>query len=639
VLLVAIAIGSDATRFDEERTVAVLLAIGVLLGELLPLKIPRRGEHEELTMSTPFTFALLLLAGLWPAVAAQSVASVVEDALSRKPLWRITFNIGQYAIALAAASLVLNVAGVGGPGSAPFTAGDLPAIALAGAAFFIVNAVLVGIAVALYVGQPVGTYLRDDLGFSALTAAVLLSLSPIMVVALRAMPELYPLFVLLLLAVYAAGRQAARRHHEATHDRLTGLVNRQHFSERVDELIAAHEPRLALLLLDVNRFKDVNDALGHAYGDRLLRQVAARLAAEVPKARALARLGDDEFAILLAPLSGDAAALAAASSVAGSLRAPFEIEGVSLDGEASIGVVLYPQDGTDSDALLRHGEVAMYRAKSRQADYARYSAEHDHHSPARLGLIGELRGAIETGQLVLHYQPKVDLQTGNIAGCEALVRWEHPELGLLRPNAFVPIAESTSLIRPLTRRVLEQALADVSAWRAHGVDLGVAVNLSARCLNDPGFAGMVRDLLAGAGVSPRRLALELTESVIMADPSLTATVLAELHEMGVALSVDDFGTGYSSLSYLQQLPVEELKIDRSFVAAIGEETSAVIVRSTIDLGRNLGLRVVAEGVEDDEVMALLRELRCPIAQGYAISPPLPAAAFLEWVSRRGSMVA
>ena len=635
MLLVGLALDSSAGRFDEERTVAILLAVGVLLGELLPLKIPRRGEHEELTVSTSFAFALLLLAGLWPAVAAQSVASVVEDVVSRKPLWRVTFNVGQYTISLGAASLVLTVAGV----DAVFTAGDLPAIVVAGAAFFIVNAVLVGIAVALYVGQPVRAYLRDDIGFSALTAAVLLSLSPIMVVALRAMPELYPLFVVLLLAVYVAGRQAARRHHDATHDRLTGLVNRQRFSERVDELIAAHEPRLALLLLDVNRFKDVNDALGHAYGDRLLRQVGARLAADATGAREVARFGGDEFAILLAPLSGDAAALAAASSVAESLRAPFEIEDVSLDGEASIGVVLYPQDGADSDTLLRHGEVAMYRAKSRQADYARYSAEHDHHSPARLGLIGELRGAIESGQLVLHYQPKVDLQSGRIAGCEALVRWEHPELGLLRPGAFVPMAESTSLIRPLTRRVLEQALADVDAWGARGVELSVAVNLSARCLNDPAFPTTVRELLAAARVPPARLALELTESAIMADPALTAAVLDELHRMGVALSVDDFGTGYSSLAYLQQLPVEEIKIDRSFVMAMAQETSAVIVRSTIELGRNLGLRVVAEGVEDDDVMAQLRELGCPVVQGYAISPPLPAAAFLEWMSRHGSMVA
>ena len=635
MLLAGLALDSSSGRFDEERTVAILLAVGVLLGELLPLKIPRRGEHEELTVSTSFAFALLLLAGLWPAVAAQSVASVVEDVVSRKPLWRVTFNVGQYAISLGAASLVLTVAGV----DAVFTAGDLPAIVVAGAAFFIVNAVLVGIAVALYVGQPVRAYLRDDIGFSALTAAVLLSLSPIMVVALRAMPELYPLFVVLLLAVYVAGRQAARRHHDATHDRLTGLVNRQRFSERVDELIAAHEPRLALLLLDVNRFKDVNDALGHAYGDRLLRQVGERLAADVGGAREVARFGGDEFAILLAPLSGDAAALDAASSVAERLRAPFEIEGVSLDGEASIGVVLYPHDGTDSDTLLRRGEIAMYRAKSRQADYARYSAEHDHHSPARLGLIGELRGAIEAGQLVLHYQPKVDLQSGRVSGCEALVRWEHPELGLLRPSAFVPMAESTSLIRPLTRSVLEQALADVDAWRARGVELSVAVNLSARCLNDPAFPTTVRELLAAARVPPARLALELTESAIMADPALTAAVLDELHRMGVALSVDDFGTGYSSLAYLQQLPVEEIKIDRSFVMAMAQETSAVIVRSTIELGRNLGLRVVAEGVEDDDVMAQLRELGCPVVQGYAISPPLPAAAFLEWMSRHGSMVA
>jgi diguanylate cyclase (GGDEF)-like protein len=633
--LVALALGSNAERFDDERTVSVLLAAGVLLGELLPLKIPRRGEHEELTVSTTFAFALLLLAGLWPAVAAQSVASVVEDVVSRKPLWRVTFNVGQYALSLGAASLVLTIAGVGGPGAVPFTAGDLPAIAVAGAAFFIVNAVLVGVGVALYVGQPIRQYLRDDLGFSALTAAVLLSLSPIVVVALRAMPELYPLFIVLLLAVYVAGRQVARRHHEAIHDRLTGLVNRQRFSEIVDELIAAHEPRLALLVLDLDRFKDVNDALGHGYGDRLLKLVADRLAADVPDARAVARLGGDEFAVLLAPVVDVTGAVGVAGRVAASLRGSFDVEGIALDGEASIGVVLYPEDGADSDTLLRHGEVAMYRAKSRLEEYARYSPEHDHQSPARLGLMGELRGAIEADQLVLHYQPKIELRGDRVAGCEALVRWEHPELGLLAPSAFVPLAESTSMIRPLTRWVLEQALADAVAWDARGVELGVAVNLSARCLTDPAFPSMVRSLLAEAGIGPARLALELTESAIMADPAITMLVLQELHEMGVGLSVDDFGTGYSSLSYLQQLPVGELKIDRSFVAAMAQETSAVIVRSTIDLGRNLGLRVVAEGVEDERTIARLRELQCPIIQGFAISQPLPSAAFLEWVVRHG----
>ncbi len=634
-LLVAIALTTDGDRVRAEETLSVLLALGVLLGELLPLKIPRRGEHEELTVSTTFAFALLLVAGLGPAVAAQSVASVIQDVVSRKPLWRIAFNLGQYAFSLGAASLVLSTTGVGGPdGAAPFVAADLPEIAVAAAVFYVVNASLVGVAVALYVEQPVGRYVRGDLGFSAVTAAVLLCLAPIVVVSLRAMPELYPLFIVLLLAVYSAGRQAARRHHEAMHDRLTGLINRQRFCEIVDERIAAREPRLAILLLDLDRFKDVNDALGHTYGDRMLQQVAMRLAAEVPHPSLIARLGGDEFAVLLAPAVSERDALAAARRVATALRGPFEVEGVALDGEASIGVVMYPEDGGDSDTLLQRGDVAMYRAKDRQVGYARYSRADDHHSPARLGLMAELRGAIEGGQLVLHYQPKIDLRSGQVCGSEALVRWEHPELGLLLPAAFLPLAESTSMIRPLTSCVLAEALADVSAWQENGLDLGVAVNVSARCLLDPTFPATVRELLAGAGVRPARLSLELTESAIMADPTLTASILEELHRMGVVLSIDDFGTGYSSLSYLQQLPVEELKIDRSFVAAMAEETSAVIVRSTIDLGRNLGLRVVAEGVENDDILAQLRELGCPVAQGFAISRPLPEPAFVDWVLHR-----
>jgi diguanylate cyclase (GGDEF)-like protein len=639
-VLLGLVVSADSGGLRDAPWAPGLLAAGVLAGELLPLKIPRRGEHEELTVSTTFAFALLLVAGVAPAVVAQTAASVVQDVASRKPWWRVAFNVGQYTLALGAAGLVLAAADAGGGagaagGALPFAAGDLPAIAVAGAAFFVLNASLVGIAVALYVGQPVLRYVRDDLGFSAVTGAVLLCLAPIVVVSLDAMPELYPLFIVLLLAVYTAGRQTARRHHEATHDRLTGLLNRPRFGEVVDELIAAHEPRFAVLLLDLDRFKEVNDALGHAYGDRLLQEVAVRLGREVPEAREIARLGGDEFAMLLAPVVDEDEALEAADRVAAGLRGPFEVDGLVLDAEASVGVVMYPEDGADSDTLLRRGDVAMYHAKGAQIEYARYSREHDHHSPARLGLMAELRGAIDRGQLVVHYQPKLDLRTDRVAGCEALVRWQHPELGLLPPGAFLPLAESTSIIRPLTRRVVAMALADCAAWHERGLEVGVAVNVSARCLLDATLPATIRELLAGAGVRPSTLSLEITESAIMADPALTATVLDALHRMGVGLSVDDFGTGYSSLSYLQQLPVEELKIDRSFVAAMGHETSAVIVRSTIDLGRNLGLRVVAEGVEDEQVLEQLRALRCPVAQGFLISRPLAAPALVDWLLRHG----
>jgi diguanylate cyclase (GGDEF)-like protein len=632
IVLVALVLGADTARLRAAPTESALLALGVLLGELLPLRIPRRGDPEELTVSATFAFALLLVAGPAPAVVAQAGASVVQDVAARKPAWRVAFNVGQYTLALAAAALVLALAGVGPGGDLPFAAADLPAIAVAAAASFAVNAALVGVAVALYVNRPVVRYVRDDLGFSAVTAAVLLSLAPIVVVALDVMPELYPLFIVLLLAVYVSGRQAARRYEEATHDRLTGLLNRPRFGEAVADLIAAREPRLAVLLLDLDRFKDVNDALGHGYGDRLLREVADRLRREVPEARALARLGGDEFAVLLAPLADEDEALETADRVAAGLRGPFEVDGVALDAEASLGIVLYPDDGTDSDTLLRRGDVAMYHAKGAQIEYARYSREHDHHSPARLGLMAELRGAIDAGRLVLHYQPKLDLRTGRVSGCEALVRWDHPDLGLLPPGTFLPMAERTSIIRPLTRRVLEQALGDCAAWHALGIEAGVAVNVSARCLLDATFPDTVRDLLAAAGVRAPTLTLEITESAIMADPALTATVLDALHRMGVGLSVDDFGTGYSSLSYLQRLPVEELKIDRSFVAAMGQETSAVIVRSTIDLGRNLGLRVVAEGVEHEAVLGQLRELRCPVVQGFLISRPLPVLALIDWLA-------
>jgi diguanylate cyclase (GGDEF)-like protein len=613
--------------------VFAVLCSGVVLSELLPLKIPRRGDDEEITVSSAFAFALLLIGGIAPALIAQSVASVIQDLESRKPLWRTAFNVGQYTIALAAGWLVMNlISGVPHVGAVrPFTDGEMPVVLLGATVFFVVNNAIVGVAVALYQALPLRQYFANDVAFSAMTNGVLLCLAPMIVAAERFSLLLVPMFALPLLALYRAGRQSSVSEHQARHDSLTGLANRGHFRSVAERTIAAHPGEsFAVLLMDLNRFKDVNDTLGHHYGDLLLEGIAERLCEAVPQAEVVSRLGGDEFAVLLrTALAPDAGAVA--EQITESIGRTIEVGEFVVEGEASIGIAVSPDDGDDIDTLLQRADVAMYRAKETHSNWARYDEEHDHHSPAKLALMGDLRGAIDNGEIVVWYQPALELATGHVGSVEALVRWQHPDLGLLPPGAFLEMAERTSLIKPLTRRVLEDTMLQIRRWEAAGLRFSAAVNVSMRSLLDPLFPQQVHELLARTGVSPDLVKLEITESTIMADPRVARSVLDQLSSMGVSLSIDDFGTGYSSLAYLKDLPVDEVKIDRSFVLGMAEGTSdAVIVRSTIDLGHHLGLQVVAEGVEDEATLEKLRDLRCDRAQGYWISRPLPAASITEW---------
>jgi diguanylate cyclase (GGDEF)-like protein len=380
-----------------------------------------------------------------------------------------------------------------------------------------------------------------------------------------------------------------------------------------------------MLLVDLDRFKEVNDTLGHDYGDALLVEVAERLAAALRRGDTLARFGGDEFAVLVAGAPDRAAVVELAGRLQEALRRPFALRGVAVELEASIGVALYPEHGTTAGRLLQRADVAMYEAKRGGHGIVTYTAERDPYSADRLGLLAELRRAIERDELVLHYQPKVSLRTGELTGVEALVRWQHPARGLLGPDEFVPLAERTGAVADLTRWVVDHALAQCAAWRERGIDLPVAVNLAAANIVDVTLPDAIGALLDRYGVPAERLECEISEHTVMVDPVRATAVLAGLRELGVGLSLDDFGTGHSSLSYLKRLPLDEVKIDRSFVAGMADdENDAVIVRSTIDLARNLGLRVVAEGVETAEIMDALRELRCDVAQGYHISRPLPA---------------
>ena len=455
-------------------------------------------------------------------------------------------------------------------------------------------------------------------------------------------PLLIPVLLAPLVWLHRAGRRAAHSEHQALHDVLTGLPNRALFRDRVDRALSAARReggRPVVMLLDLDRFKEINDSLGHHHGDELLRLIGPRIAGVLRSSDTVARLGGDEFGVLL-PTAPDAEAGAeVGEKILRALSEPFHVEGVELEVEASLGIAAYPEHGECVDALIQRADVAMYVAKGTRSGHELYVRERDDR-PDPLALVGDLRRAMDDGELAVVYQPKVHLATGAVHGVEALVRWEHPSRGLVLPASFVGHAEHTGLIRPLTIHVLEAALAQVGDWRRAGLDLTVAVNLSVRNLLDRGLPGDVAGLLRKWDVPATALELELTESTIMADPQRARTILEALHDLGVGLSIDDFGTGWSSLGNLRSLPVDEIKIDRSFVTGMTQEgNDATIVQSTIDLGRNLGLRVVAEGVEDDDVRRELAALGCDLGQGYLFGRPMSGDELVAWSAARAPVAA
>jgi diguanylate cyclase (GGDEF)-like protein len=434
--------------------------------------------------------------------------------------------------------------------------------------------------------------------------------------------------------------QAADRLRDATHDPLTGLGNRALLGDGLQAAIrdgeASGDP-FCLLLIDLDRFKEVNDTLGHHCGDELLTTIAHRLVEASRTTDVVARLGGDEFALVLQKVGDREYSMQAANRLLASIREPITLDGILVDIDASIGLAMYPGDGTTAVELLKHADVAMYTAKRSRAGVAGYDPEHDGHSASKLRLQSELRRGIERGELVVHYQPKIDLTVGQPTGAEALVRWQHPVQGLLAPDAFIPAAEESGLIDLITVEVLDQALRQVHAWWTSGHRMSVSVNVPARSLSDTDFPDTVIAALTRHGVPPELLILEITESSLIVDPGRANGILQRLQAHGVEISIDDFGTGYSSISHLREMPPQELKIDRSLIMALCDEPrDAQIVRAVVDLARGLHLRVVAEGVEDERAMRALAALGCDVAQGFHISKPLPAAAFAGWLARHGT---
>jgi diguanylate cyclase (GGDEF)-like protein len=602
-----------------------LLTLFAVIGELMPIPVPHRHGLAKVTISTTFAFAILLRFGVAPATTVYVASLLVADAVGRVEPIKILFNAAQYALAMLAAGAVLTVANT--PPLTHISATDLGVILLAAAAFFTVNHVLACVGGALLGGLPIARYLVEDLRFQIFTGGCLLAFAPAVLASGDMSPPLVVVAFLPVLAIYVGGKQAAANSHLAYHDALTELPNRLLFTERLQiELAGAdHDGRACtVLLLDLDDFKAVNDTLGHEFGDRVLVKVTGRLQAALGGNGVLARLGGDEFAVLADGAGAEAERLA--RSLLDALDRPLDFDALALHVAASIGIASFPAHGRTAVELLRHADVALYFAKASDVAVAAYAEEHDEYSIDRLALAAQLRRGLDRGELVVHYQPKVPLHGGAELGVEALARWNHPQLGCLGPDGFIPLAEQTGIIKPLTHQVLQHALLQCDRWRREGLEITVSVNISTRSLLDHDLPEMIAEVLRESGLPGEALQLEITESRFVSDIGRARATLEELRDMGVMIAIDDFGTGFSSLSQLQQLPIDEIKIDRSFVTRMEtDRNDAVLVRSIIELGRNLGLRVTAEGVENARVQSMLRELGCDYAQGFHLGRPGEAA--------------
>ncbi|MFF7983843.1 putative bifunctional diguanylate cyclase/phosphodiesterase [Streptomyces sp. NPDC007901] len=634
---------TDDHALFPSGTVGWSLAVltGIIVGHLVLLGRARwwggTGSGAALTL------AVLLLYG-WVPAGMVSLTVVVLVGIARRHRWRQgvlhgavdILGIGAGALVLGAFGRVPTVESPWDP--AGWSVATAPQVVLVAVAYLAVTRALLW-----YLHAPRGggvpTVARTALMRQGLVAVALLGIAPLICVVAVAQPLLLPLFSIPLVALDSTLWIARARAEEQLRDPLTGLPNRQWLLERIWTALDDAErigARSALMVIDLDRFRSVNDTLGHLAGDRLLLQIADRLRAALPRGAEAARLGGDEFAVLLPVADSTTSATRVARGLVTALSSPLDLDGLTLVLEASAGVAVFPDHALDAEGMLRRADVAMYQAKRDRTGVEVYESKRDSNTPDRLGLLGDLRRALDAHEVQLHYQPKVRFD-GQVAGLEALVRWVHPERGKVPPDEFIAIAESSGLMPHLTEYVLETALAQVAVWRAQGLRVPVAVNVSPRDVHTPGFAGSVAARLARHGVPAGALQLEITEHVLLEDPQRAADTLAGLTGHGVKMSLDDFGTGYSSLVHLRRLPVSELKIDRSFVARLAiDNEDAEIVRCTVDLAHSLGLLVVAEGVEDDETWERLRDLRCDAVQGWLVAAAMPPEEATAWLLARGS---
>jgi diguanylate cyclase (GGDEF)-like protein len=632
---------------DAWPAVLTVLAL-YAIARRYPLRLSGEADAVRVDPSLTFGFAALLLLPAELAVIALTVLTLVPPPDRSGTPWlqassdvaraAIVYGIGAWALAfwgeLALEFGLPLTAGTGvlGAGSVELIAVVLPAGLLAA----VVEVVLRATLTALDQQARLRSVLRQDHAPTGLFATlVLIGLAPAIVGITERSLLLPPLVVAALWGLHRASRVSATQHHEAMHDQLTGLPNRRALESRLDALLggAGLRDRTALLLMDLDRFKEVNDQLGHHVGDELLGQVGLRLRG-LDGIELAARIGGDEFAFVLRRASDIEALVEVGDQLVTEVSRPYVVADVQLSIGASIGIATFPYHGLDGPSLLRRADAAMYAAKRRGMPVGVATVQRGATTPGRLSLLGELEAAMDQGQLTLDYQPQIDLVTGEVVGVESLLRWHHPEHGLVPPGAFVATVEHTELIMPLTRHVLGLALDDATRWEVAGVTVPIAVNISARDLADPRLPRELDALLATHDFPPRELTLEITETALQHEPDRATEILGELRELGVSLSIDDFGTGYSSLATLRDLPVTELKIDRTFVAAMETVAGVAIVRSVTQLAHALGLRVVAEGVEHAAHLEELRHLACDVGQGFLISRPLPGRLVAPWVRAR-----
>ena len=603
----------------------ITLAVLLVASEQYPISVQRRGGSDMVSLSGIFACALVLQWGIGWAVIVQVAAQLLDDVPARRRWWKCVFNAAQYTLSLAAAGAVAHYAGYGASGVPEGL--QISAALAAGFTFFIANNVLTGTAIAWASHEPVIPFLLSDASFQASVNGAMTVLAPVVVTAADASVWLVPLLLVPAVAVYRGARISIEKEHRARHDHLTELPNRFFFTEAVTDAIrvCAKDHAVAVMVMDLDSFKELNDTLGHAAGDMLLQQVGPRLQPALPEGAVLARLGGDEFAVLLPDVADADTALRAAADLVEALSEEFLVEETSLDLHASIGIALYPEHGDAPELLLQHADIAMYVAKSRRSGIEMYAAERNQHTRRRLAVLNQLRPALSRGELTLHYQPQVDMQTGMPRGVEALLRWHHPELGNVSPGEFIGLAENTGFIRQLSDFVLAEAIDQARRWTALGISVPISVNLSSHVLREPELLRDIIETVRSSGLPTGAIVVELTESALMADATSATPLLGQLADAGIRLSIDDFGTGYSALSYLSRLPVAELKIDRSFVTHVDSHSAnRHIVEAITGLAARLGISVVAEGIERVAEWQTLASLGCDIAQGFLISRALPA---------------
>jgi diguanylate cyclase (GGDEF)-like protein len=637
-------------QFDDPLILVWMAAIATV--DLLP--VPTTVSSVAFSLSFPLELSVALLYPTPVAALIAFVGSSDPRELRRElPLMKALWIRAQIAVAVVCESLVFK--SLATLESEWWQLGL--AVMLAAVAGYVVNLLFVGVYGYLQDGTSPMEILREiHVGLFGEFVLSYMGLALFSVLVATTFQEIGILSIFVFIAPLAFARQMFTRTHslqeatnelavkqaeneyQALHDSLTGLPNRMLFQQRLAEAIDAareRDGRIAVMLMDLDHFKEINDTLGHHFGDQLLKEIGPRLSTVLREIDIMARLGGDEFGVLLPDLPDDDVAFSIADRLLEELAVPVSVEGLALDVSGSIGIAVYPTQSQNAESLLRRADVAMYAAKEGGGGYELYAPEMDQHNPSRLTLVSQVRPAMERGEFEMYFQPKVRLSDGRVAGAEALIRWNHPERGMVPPDEFIPLVEKTVLLGPLTTYAMEHVMRQWRVWTDDGTPIPMAVNLSPRSLLDRQLPEAVAGLLERFEMPPSFLRLELTENFLVSDSGRSNAVLDELARVGVSLSIDDFGTGYSSLSHLKRLPIDEIKIDRSFVMDMNEDgNDFMIVRATVELGKNLGLRVVAEGVEDRETFDRLADFGCDEAQGYYISRPMALDEFTRWLSVR-----